>query len=217
MDDNSQDGTRSEILRMQKCWPGRVHLLPRPGKMGLGSAYVAGFSWGLARAYTWLVEMDADMSHSPEYLSTMLKAADKNRVICGSRYVPGGSIENWSRLRQFISRVGSWYARTILGPETKDLTGGYNLWHRDILEAIHPATLRSDGYVFQIELKYRALQAGFSIKEVPIVFRDRRNGQSKMSFSIVLEAIFKVLHLRMQKKRLPIEPDPARSRKPAGT
>ncbi|MCB9228140.1 MAG: polyprenol monophosphomannose synthase [Deltaproteobacteria bacterium] len=202
VDDSSQDGTRSEILRMQKEWPDRVHLLPRPAKLGLGSAYVEGFLWGLERGFTYLIEMDADLSHAPEYLTSFLKEAAHSPVVVGSRYIAGGGTENWNKLRQFISKAGSWYARTVLGLNVQDLTGGYNLWHRDVLETIRPETLKSDGYVFQAELKYRALMAGFKLTEVPIIFCDRRAGHSKMSLRIVLEAIWKVILLRLQKQKL---------------
>lgn len=201
VDDNSQDGTRSEILKMQKEWPGRVHLLPRPAKLGLGSAYVEGFLWGLEKKFDYFVEMDADLSHAPQYLKAFIKQLPKYQVVTGSRYIEGGGTENWSPLRKFISKAGSWYARTILGLKVHDFTGGYNLWHRSVFEKIDPKSLKSDGYVFQIELKYRALLSGFSLKEVPILFCDRRAGHSKMSSRIILEAVYKVIFLRLFRSR----------------
>ena len=202
VDDNSQDGTRGEILKMQKEHPGRISLLPRPAKLGLGSAYVEGFSWGLRRGYEYLTEMDADLSHNPSYLDAFVKQLPEHQVVVGSRYAPGGGTENWSRIRKLISRGGSWYARSILGVGVQDLTGGYNMWHRNVLEKTGLHNLKSDGYVFQIELKFRALLAGFSLTEVPIIFCDRRAGQSKMSMKIVLEAVLRVVLLRLGKNRI---------------
>jgi dolichol-phosphate mannosyltransferase len=199
VDDNSQDGTQKVIGDLQAQHQGRVHLISRPGKLGLGTAYVAAFKWGLAKGYDVLVEMDADHSHRPEDLAQILDIAASNPVVIGSRYIPGGGTRNWSRFRQFISRGGSLYARTILGLKARDLTGGFNAWHRRVLEDIDPNNIRSEGYTFQVELKFRAHLAGYSLREVPILFVERRAGQSKMAGSIVAEAIYRIWTLAAQR------------------
>ena len=198
VDDNSPDGTGAvldEIAARDK----RVHVLHRPGKLGLGTAYLDGFRWGLARGYEYLFEMDADFSHDPKYLPGMLELARSNDVVIGSRYVPGGGTENWGVGRKFISRGGSLYARTILGVDVRDVTAGFICWRRAALEAIDLGSITSNGYSFQIEMKYRAIQQGFKVVETPIVFVDRRVGQSKMNRAIVAEALLKVWSLRFRR------------------
>jgi dolichol-phosphate mannosyltransferase len=196
VDDNSPDGTGAIADALAAADP-RVHVIHRAGKLGLGTAYIAGFQWGLARDYELLFEMDADGSHDPKYLVEMLALADDGAdVVIGSRYVPGGGTENWGIGRQLVSRGGSLYARSILGIDVADVTAGFICWRRRALEAIDLTTVSSNGYSFQIEMKYRAVGAGMRLVETPIVFIDRRVGQSKMSRAIFLEALVKVWALR---------------------
>jgi dolichol-phosphate mannosyltransferase len=172
-------------------------VMHRAGKLGLGTAYVAGFKWALARDYEYVFEMDADGSHDPVYLPQMLALAEDHAdVVVGSRNVPGGGTRNWGVGRKIISRGGSFYARTILGIDVRDVTAGFICWRRRALEVLDLDTLGSNGYMFQIETKYRALQAGMKLVETPIIFVDRRVGQSKMSRAIVAEALTKVWALR---------------------
>ena len=163
----------------------------------MGQAYLAGFQRAHARGAELVVVMDADGSHDPAYLPALIGAAAKSDLVLGSRYVAGGSIVNWPRLRRFLSRSGSFYARRILGVDVRDLTSGFRCVRREVLEAIEPSTLRSQGYVFNIELTYRALLAGFTVTELPICFRDRERGQSKMSLPIAFEALVLVPKLRL--------------------
>jgi dolichol-phosphate mannosyltransferase len=196
VDDNSPDGTGA-VLDELAAGQRRLHVMHRAGKLGLGTAYVEGFRWGLARDYDYLFEMDADGSHDPSYLPTMLALAEDGAdVVVGSRYVPGGGTRNWGLGRKLISRGGSLYARTILGVDVRDVTAGFVCWRRAALEAIDLQTISSNGYSFQIEMNHRALQRGLHLVETPIVFEDRRVGQSKMSRAIVLEALRKVWSLR---------------------
>lgn len=195
VDDNSPDGTGEIVQRLMTDQP-RLHLLARPGKQGLGRAYIAAFKWGLERGYETLVEMDADFSHRPEDLVKLLAHADQADFVVGSRYVPGGRTVNWGIIRKIISRGGSLYARLILGYPLSDWTGGFNAWNRRVLESIGLETVRSEGYSFQIELKYRSKKRGFRGVEVPIVFEDRRVGHSKMSSRIVFEAFVRVWGMR---------------------
>jgi dolichol-phosphate mannosyltransferase len=195
IDDNSPDGTGRLADELAARDP-RVHVLHRAGKEGLGRAYLAGFAWALARDYGLVLEMDADFSHDPRFLPGMLEAAREADLVLGSRYVPGGGTVNWGLLRKAISRGGSLYARTILGLPIRDLTGGFKCFRREVLEAIDLPSVECTGYAFQIELTYRAFRKGFRVREVPIVFEDRRVGQSKMSRRIVLEALRKVWSIR---------------------
>jgi dolichol-phosphate mannosyltransferase len=195
VDDNSPDGTQDVVRELQKS-DARLHLLARPGKQGLGKAYLAGFAWGLERDYEGLVEMDADFSHRPEDLVRILAALPEADFVMGSRWVPGGETINWGIGRKFISRGGSFYARQILGFPVRDWTGGFNAWRAGTLRKIGLESVRSEGYSFQIELKYRALKLGLRGVEVPIIFADRRQGQSKMSSRIVVEALYRVWGLR---------------------
>ena len=200
VDDNSPDGTADLIKsKIASTDGGRLHLLERPKKLGLGTAYISGFRWALARSYTAIIEMDADLSHNPAVLRSMLKELGGADVVVGSRYIEGGGTVNWSLYRKLISLGGSLYARTILGLKVRDLTGGFNAWKREVLETIGIDRVRSEGYAFQIELKYRANRRGFRILEIPIQFTERRAGQSKMSATIFFEAILRVWHLRFSK------------------
>jgi dolichol-phosphate mannosyltransferase len=195
VDDGSPDGTGTLADELAARDP-RVNVLHRVRKEGLGKAYLAAFGWALERDYGLVLEMDADFSHDPRHLPALLAGAQEADLVLGSRYVPGGGTVNWGLGRRIISRGGSLYARTILGVAVRDLTGGFKCFRREVLEAIDLATVECSGYAFQIELTYRALRRGFRVVEVPIVFADRRVGQSKMSRRIVLEAIRKVWSIR---------------------
>ena len=203
VDDNSPDGTgqlADDIALADAA--GRVHVLHREGKQGLGTAYIAGFRWALARDYAFVFEMDADFSHDPKYLPALLAAAEGGAdLVIGSRYVTGGGTRNWGLGRRVISKGGGTYARMVLGLEVKDPTGGFRCFKRHVLEALELDRIRTQGYGFQIEVTYRAVKQGFSIEEVPIVFEDRRVGQSKMSKKIFLEAMTMVWKLRLERRR----------------
>ena len=194
-DDSSPDKTADFVSDFAKQNP-RVNLLLRKQKNGLGQAYIAGFKWGLEHKYDAIVEMDADFSHRPEDLVKILQALDTEDVVIGSRYVPGGQTVNWGLIRKMISRGGGIYSRMILGYPVQDWTGGFNGWKSQVLKDIGLDTIKSNGYSFQIELKYKAQKQGYKVKEVPIVFEDRRVGQSKMSLKIVIEAFYKVWLIR---------------------
>ncbi len=195
VDDNSPDGTQDVVRDLQKT-DAKLHLLGRKGKEGLGRAYIAGFKWGLERGYELLVQMDADFSHRPEDLKRILEALPNVDFAMGSRWVPGGQTVNWGIGRKIISRGGSFYTRQILRFPVRDWTGGFNGWKAASLQKIGLDSVRSEGYSFQIELKYRALRLGLRGLEIPIVFEDRRVGQSKMSSKIVFEALHRVWGLR---------------------
>ena len=196
VDDGSPDGT-GDMVAALAAHNSRVQLLRRSGKLGLGTAYVAGFREGLRQGYQYMCEMDADFSHQPGYLPVLLAVAERAAdVALGSRNVPGGRVENWSRLRQLISRGGNVYARAILGLPVSDATGGFRCYRRRVLETLDLGAIQSNGYSFQIEMVYRTRRAGFRVGEVPIIFPDRRVGQSKMSRRIVLEALLTVWRLR---------------------
>jgi dolichol-phosphate mannosyltransferase len=195
VDDASPDGTGELADRLAMEMPD-VEVLHRAGKDGLGKAYLGGFERALAGGAELVIVMDADFSHDPEHLPALIAAAEGNDLVLGSRYVAGGRIVDWPPLRRMLSRGGSFYARSILGVDVRDLTTGFRCIRREVLETIEPSALRSQGYVFNIELTYRALLAGFRVAEVPIRFRDRRVGQSKMSLPIAVEALALVPRLR---------------------
>jgi len=195
VDDGSPDGT-AEIAERVGAELGVVELLRRSEKNGLGQAYLAGFAHALAAGAERVCEMDADLSHDPAHLPALLAAAEHADVVLGSRYVPGGGVTDWGLLRRLLSRGGCIYARLILHLPQRDLTGGFKVIHRRVLEAIQLESVRSQGYVFQIEVTYRAVLAGFRVVEVPIVFRERDAGTSKMSARIALEAMWRVPRLR---------------------
>jgi dolichol-phosphate mannosyltransferase len=203
-DDASPDGTGAlaDELAARHDW---VHVLHRPGKLGLGRAYVDGFRWALERDYTHILEMDADLSHPPEAVPRLLRAAADADLVLGSRYVAGGGVEGWPAHRRLISRAGSLYARTILGVGVRDLTGGFKCFHRRVLETADLTSVHGQGYVFQIELTYRTLRMGGRVVEVPITFCDRTAGASKMTTSIVAEAVWKVPALRLRSLRAPLD------------
>jgi len=198
VDDNSPDGTGDLAEGMARGEP-RLHVLRRAAKDGLGRAYLAGFWWALERGYRLVFEMDADLSHHPDDLPTLISAAASAEVVVGSRYVDGRvNVVNWPMSRLLISYFGSFYARTITGLPVRDATGGFNCFRREVLEALDLARVQSDGYAFQIELKVRAFRRGFQLVEVPIVFIERESGESKMSKRIVCEAVWRVWWLRIQ-------------------
>jgi dolichol-phosphate mannosyltransferase len=196
VDDGSPDGTGALADRLAAAVPG-VQVLHRPAKAGLGQAYVAGFAHALAGGAGYVFEMDCDFSHDPAYLPALLARARAGAdLTLGSRYVPGGGVENWDRLRRAISRGGCWYARTVLGVGVRDLTGGFKCFRAATLRAVDFPSVRSQGYAFQVELTWRVLRAGLRVDEVPIVFRERRQGASKMTSRIALEAAWIVPSLR---------------------
>jgi dolichol-phosphate mannosyltransferase len=196
IDDNSPDGTGQLADRLAEELD-YISVLHRPAKEGLGPAYLAGFRRALADGAALVLEMDCDFSHDPADVPRLVAAADDADVVLGSRYVAGGGVSNWGLLRRFISAGGSWYARVLLGTQVRDLTGGFKCYRRQVLETIDLDAVHSKGYAFQIETTYRALRAGFRVVEVPITFADRKDGVSKMSRTIVAEAIWKVPSLRL--------------------
>lgn len=197
IDDGSPDGTGKLADRLAGEIP-NVSVLHRRRKEGLGPAYIAGFRRALADGAELVLEMDCDFSHDPADVPRLLAAADDADVVLGSRYVSGGGVRNWGRVRRFVSAGGSTYARIVLGTRVRDLTGGFKCYRRAVLETIPLERISSRGYAFQIELTYRAQQAGFRVAEVPIVFVDREQGHSKMSRAIVLEAVWRVPLLRLR-------------------
>jgi dolichol-phosphate mannosyltransferase len=195
VDDASPDGTGEIADRLASELP-ELEVLHRKAKTGLGHAYLAGFARALAGDAEQVIEMDADFSHDPAYLPQLLSASEDADLVLGSRYVPGGGVRDWGLLRRLVSRGGGLYARLVLQVGIHDLTGGFKCIHRAVLEAIDLESVRAEGYVFQIEVTYRALLAGFTVREVPIVFRDRTAGSSKMSPTIAFEAMWLVPRLR---------------------
>jgi dolichol-phosphate mannosyltransferase len=200
VDDNSPDGTGHIADQLVETFPGRVHVMHRAGKRGLGTAYIEGFLWALARDYQYVFEMDADFSHDPADLLRLRLALTRDGADAsvGSRWVANGGTRNWSFLRTFISRGGSVYARIILGVPVKDLTSGFKCFSRHVLERLDLESVGSNGYAFQVEMNYRCYRHGFRIAEVPITFVDRRVGKSKMGSHIVTEAMLVVLRLRVR-------------------
>ena len=196
VDDNSPDGTGELADQMAAADP-NVHVLHRAGKMGLGSAYVAGFKYALERDYEAIFEMDADFSHNPESLPVFLKELETADLVLGSRYLHGVTVVNWPLSRLILSYAANVYSRVITGMNIKDATGGFKCFRRQVLEAIDWSRVKSDGYGFQIEINFKAFRKGFRIKEIPILFVDRRAGESKMSRKIVWEAAYMVWRLRL--------------------
>jgi dolichol-phosphate mannosyltransferase len=198
VDDRSPDGTGEIVERLaaEHDW---LEVLHRAQKSGIGPAYLAGFRHALERGAAYLLEMDSDFSHDPADIARLLGAVHAGADLAlGSRYVPGGGVRDWGVLRRLVSEGGSTYARWVLGLRVRDLTGGFKCFRREVLEAIHFDSVRSRGYAFQVELTYRAVRAGFRVVEVPIVFRERRRGQSKMSWRIAAEAMVLVPRLRFR-------------------
>lgn len=191
VDGNSTDGTKEIIQALaQKYYT--VNCLIQKQKTGLAGAYLYGFKYALDKDYTYLIQMDADFSHNPKYLIEMNRFNKQYDFVVGSRYIEGGGTVGWKTSRKLLSKLGSWYSRKVLNLSIKDLTGGFNCWHRKVLQQIDLNNIKSDGYCFQIELKYKAFKKGFSYKEFPIIFKDRQKGKTKMSRKIVLEALYKV-------------------------
>jgi len=199
VDDNSPDGTGEIAKKIAKENP-RVKVLHRPGKMGLGSAYVEGFKWALEKGYDFIMEMDADFSHNPEDIPRFIEKIKEYDLVIGSRYTDGVSVVNWPISRLLLSYFANIYARTVTGVPIMDLTGGFKCFRRKVLESINLDTIMSDGYAFQIEMNYRAYKKGFKITEIPIIFIERRAGSSKMSKKIVWEAFWLVWKLRFGRK-----------------
>lgn len=200
IDDGSPDGTGLLAEHLKEVYPGRVEVIHRQGKLGLATAYLTGFRYGLMKGYDYIFEMDADFSHNPGYLPKFIETmAQKNAdVVLGSRYVAGGGVTRWPWYRKVISRGGSLYAGILLGIPVQDVTGGFKCFSRKVLESINLETVGSSGYGFQIEMTYRAIKAGFHVVEMPIVFEERREGTSKMSPTIFLEALWMVPKLRVE-------------------
>ena len=197
VDDNSPDGT-GDLADEFAAGSERVNVLHRPGKQGLGAAYVAGFRWGIERDFDMLIEMDADLSHPAGRLPALVEALEEVGVAVGSRYVGGRiTVVNWPLSRLMISLFGSWYARAITRLPVNDATGGFNAFRREVIESVGLDRIQSNGYSFQIELKLRAWRAGFTLREVPIVFTERDSGESKMSGAIIREAVWRVWKLRL--------------------
>ncbi len=194
MDDHSPDGTGELADQMAAAEP-RISVIHRPGKAGLGPAYVQGFQAALERGYEQIFQMDADGSHAAASLPALAAALEYADLVVGSRYVPGGAVENWSAVRMAISRGGSAYARAVLGLPVQDTTSGFKGWRADLLRAVLRGTVAANGYVFQVEMTYRAAQHGATVREVPIVFADRALGQSKFSTRIIAEASLRVAAL----------------------
>lgn len=200
VDDNSPDGTAAAVQRLKSKIPStksKISILLRKQKQGLGRAYLAGFKWALDKDYRVIIQMDADLSHHPKYLQTMLEEIKDHDLVIGSRYVQGGGTRGWGWDRKILSRGGSLYAKIILGGKINDLTGGFKCWRGEFLRKIGLKKIKSNGYSFQIEMNWRAQQQGAEIKEIPIIFVDRDVGKSKMSKKIIWEAIWKVWQLRL--------------------
>lgn len=200
VDDGSPDGTGDKVKSLQANWNGRLHLLERKGKMGLGTAYIAGFKYALEKDYQYVMEMDADFSHNPKDVIHLLNACKVDGVgmAVGSRYIKGGGFKNWSKYRLILSYGASIYTRLITWMPVKDATAGFVVYKREVLEKMDLSKIKFIGYAFQIEMKYYCHSLGYKIKEVPIVFVDRELGTSKMNSSIISEAILGVLQMRFR-------------------
>lgn len=201
VDDNSPDGT-GKLVEVFSQSNQRIHILHRQKKQGLGPAYLAGFKWGLARDYDAFMEMDADLSHRPRYLGAFFEKLKEADLVIGSRWIKGGRIANWPITRVLLSRMASVYCQLVLGVRIHDMTAGYKCYRRRVLETIDLDSVHSDGYSFQIEMKYRALLLGFKLSEIPILFTDRKAGDSKISRRIVFEALFLTWMLKFATAKL---------------
>jgi dolichol-phosphate mannosyltransferase len=191
VDDNSPDGTAAIVEELQRSEP-RAHLLKRPGKLGLGTAYIEGFKWGLARGYDFLLEMDADFSHDPREIPNFLRAMTDADLVLGSRYINGIRVINWPLSRLMLSKAAACYVQAVTGLPVADPTGGFKCFRREVLTAMDLDSIRSNGYAFQIEMTYKAWMNGFRVREIPITFTERFAGRSKMSGRIVREAVWMV-------------------------
>ena len=202
VDDNSPDGTADLVLSASQKEP-RLRLLKRPGKLGLGTAYLAGFRHGLDHGFGRIFTMDCDFSHNPRYLPTMLEAMDRYDVVVGSRYVPGGGVENWPWPRRLLSRFANFYARTLLRLDIRDCTAGFRGYRREVLEAVDPFVIRSSGYSFLEEMAWRVTRCGFTMGEIPIIFEQRKAGSSKIESSEIYLAALYVLATVIRPPQLP--------------
>ncbi|MDR3188263.1 MAG: polyprenol monophosphomannose synthase [Prevotellaceae bacterium] len=202
IDDGSPDGTAQIVRRLQDEFRDRLHLMERAGKQGLGTAYIAGFRWGLEHGYGQICEMDADFSHNPDDLIRLAEACDSGADIAvGSRYITGVNVVNWPMKRVMISYYGSAYVRRVLRLKVRDMTAGFKCYTRRVLEAIDFDRIKMKGYGFQIEMKYTAIKLGFKLVEIPIIFVDRKLGSTKMSSGIFREALWGVIKLRLRRIR----------------
>ena len=211
VDDDSPDGTGKIADDLaERCYPGRLHVLHRQGKLGLGTAYIAGFTWALEQGADYIIQMDADFSHSPAYIPQLLEKIKDNDVVVGSRYVGGGELdERWSWWRWFLSWwANSVWTRGILGVQTRDATAGFKCWHRSALQRIGLERITSNGYVFQVEMAYVSEKLNFRILEIPIFFEDRRIGQSKMTVPVKIEAALRVFEIRLRHRNVKPMPLP---------
>jgi dolichol-phosphate mannosyltransferase len=204
VDDASPDGTGEIAEELRGRYPGRMHVIHRTGKLGLGTAYITGFRYALDHGADFIVQMDADFSHSPSYVPRLLSHLDEYDVVVGSRYVPGGRLdERWSWWRYLLSWwANAVYARLILGIQVRDATAGFKAWRRETLEGIDLSRIRSNGYVFQVEMAYVTEKLGYRVLEIPIYFEDRRIGRSKMTVPVKLEAAWRVWELRWRYRHL---------------
>ena len=198
VDDNSPDKTADIIRKLQSNYS-NLHLLQRPQKMGLGSAYLAGFQWALARPYQYIVEMDADFSHTPKDLLRLIEAAEQADLVVGSRYLPGGQTRNWPLYRRAISLTGAYISRFFTGMELSDVTSGFKCFRRETLLCLDFGRVLSRGFVFQLEMNFRVNELGLRIKEIPVTFQQREHGTSKMNFKIILEGMTILLGLKLRK------------------
>ena len=199
IEDGSPDGTADVVKTLQKLHPDNLHMIQRTGKLGLGTAYVTGFKWALERDYQFVFEMDCDFSHDPEQVPDLLQAAQENDLVIGSRYIGGIRIINWPFRRLLLSYMASTYTRFVTGIPVFDTTGGFKCFTRKALESLNLDNIVSTGYIFQLELNYKIWASGMSVKEVPIIFYERRDGESKMAGGIIFEALYAVLKLRIMK------------------
>ncbi len=196
IDDSSPDGTGLLADRLSQEKPDQVFVLHRHSKEGLGRAYIAGFQWALEKDYEFIFEMDADFSHDPRYLPLLLQIAQNADLALGSRYIEGGGVKGWAWHRRLLSLCGNFYVRSVLGMKIRDLTGGFKCFRRKVLQSLDFKTIKSNGYLFQIEMSYFSFQKGFKIEEMPIIFEERRAGFSKMNHKIVWEALLNVWRLK---------------------
>ena len=201
VDDGSPDGTAELVQQQKERYPGRLFLIERAGKLGLGTAYITGFKWGLQRGYDYLFEMDADFSHNPRYIPAMIELSKQKHVVIGSRYVPGGGQRNCTWKRVLLSKGGNFVARSLLGLKAQDATAGFRLYRREVLESIPLNRVFSSGYSFLVEMLFLCQRRGWQIGEVPITFEDRRKGQTKISRQEVLKAQYTLLRLAFRRLR----------------
>ncbi len=199
IEDGSPDGTADVVKKFQEVYPTQLHMIQRTGKLGLGTAYVTGFKWALEREYQFIFEMDCDFSHDPAQVPDLLEAAQTNDLVIGSRYIDGIRIINWPFRRLLLSYLASIYTRFVTNIPVFDTTGGFKCFSRKALESLNLDNIISKGYIFQLELNYKVWAKGLKVKEVPIIFYERRDGQSKMAGGIIFEALYSVLRLRVHR------------------